>query len=359
MKSKVGSVFIVAIAFGMSTQTTLAESFLKQGIEAYNQGKYSDAIGLLGGAKSSDSDNPVLHYYMANALVRMNYKTEAIREYKIAIDLEPQGKLADYCRSALRSLGAAPAEVVKTNTSAQPAKSPAKSADSNHPPAREIRQTQQPQLVAVLCGCPLCHRLDLILTDLHTKYGDEISFVRTMQNAADEKTKDIIKQYRLTECPSILLIDGYGSGYKQYTGIISESELWKEVGQLATTSQHKQFSNPDQERISKLSKPIIDEVNARIGQDQLRVDAEIKAIQNEASESIAGIPHQSSRSQSATVFQNIRAEQSQQIQNDADRRIQLIKDDFEKKKREWYAAAQAKIEALESTQSSTTIKRSR
>lgn len=261
MKSNFGSLVLVTI-LGTAVQSAHAESFLNKGIEAYNQGKYSDAIGLLGGAKSSDSDNPVLHYYMANALVRMNYKTEAIREYKIAIDLQPKGKLADYCRSALRTLGAAPADAARMNTIAPPSRS----SESSPPPTSDIRQTQQPQLVAVLCGCPLCHRLDLILTDLHTKYGDEIAFVRTMQNAADEKTKDIIKQYQLTTCPSVLLIDGYGRGYKQYSGTISEVELWKEVGMLAAMSQHKQFSSPDQERIAQLSKPIIDEVNARIGQ---------------------------------------------------------------------------------------------
>jgi len=85
--------------------------FLEDGIKQYNAGNYSEAIGLLGAAEHTEFNDAILHYYMAAALVRTNQKEEAIREYNIALSLQPKGQLADYCRRALQSLCGTPAVV--------------------------------------------------------------------------------------------------------------------------------------------------------------------------------------------------------------------------------------------------------
>jgi tetratricopeptide (TPR) repeat protein len=83
-----------------------ASEFLDKAIAAYNAGKYSEAMGLLGEAESRDFNDPVLHYYLANTLSHLDAKEEAIKEYKIALAMEPEGQIAQYCHDALRALGA-------------------------------------------------------------------------------------------------------------------------------------------------------------------------------------------------------------------------------------------------------------
>jgi hypothetical protein len=85
-----------------------ASKILSKGIEAYNAGHYQKAIGLFGQAQATEFSNPVLHYYLANALSRVNQKTDAIKEYRIALALQPDGQMGQYCTAALESLGALP-----------------------------------------------------------------------------------------------------------------------------------------------------------------------------------------------------------------------------------------------------------
>lgn len=76
-------------------------SSLQKGIEAYGAGDYVKAAGHLGAAQSAEFSNPVLHYYLANTLVHLNDREGAIREYRIAYALEPDGDIAKECRLAL------------------------------------------------------------------------------------------------------------------------------------------------------------------------------------------------------------------------------------------------------------------
>lgn len=84
------------------------DKHLEDGVAAYNAGNYSDAVGLFGQALSTEYNNPLLHYYYGNALNKMKQKPDAIREYRIALSLQPDGKMADYCKQALEALGAGP-----------------------------------------------------------------------------------------------------------------------------------------------------------------------------------------------------------------------------------------------------------
>lgn len=121
MKTKTRSIVIAAAALlaVLPVQNAFAENkFLLEGISKYNAGEYSDAVGLLGAAENSEYNNAILHYYMADALLHLNQKETAIREYKIAMALEPQGKMAQYCESALRSLGALPVVIERAGRTA-------------------------------------------------------------------------------------------------------------------------------------------------------------------------------------------------------------------------------------------------
>jgi tetratricopeptide (TPR) repeat protein len=93
-------------ALGPWSPASAQNEFLKQGIAKHDAGQYSEAIGLLGAAQPTDFNNPLLHYYKADCHFRLKENADAIREYQMALILQPHGKMAEYCHSALRALGA-------------------------------------------------------------------------------------------------------------------------------------------------------------------------------------------------------------------------------------------------------------
>ncbi len=80
--------------------------FLKKGIEAYTVGDYNKAAGQFGAAESSEFNNPLLHYYLANTLIHLKDRDGAIREYRIAYALDPDGDIGRECHLALSAYGA-------------------------------------------------------------------------------------------------------------------------------------------------------------------------------------------------------------------------------------------------------------
>lgn len=88
-----------------SAPPTSSASPLKEGIKAFKAGDFKNAIGLLGSAQSTDFNNPVLHYYMANAFVRLSRREPAIREYRIAYALAPDQEVGQNSKRALVALG--------------------------------------------------------------------------------------------------------------------------------------------------------------------------------------------------------------------------------------------------------------
>lgn len=113
-----------------STPTPTANP-LKEGIKAFKAGDFRNAIGLLGSAQSTDFNNPVLHYYMANAFVRLGRREPCIREYRIAYALAPDQEVGQNSKRALMALGVAsfeegpPSGAVKKTEFELPKKDPA------------------------------------------------------------------------------------------------------------------------------------------------------------------------------------------------------------------------------------------
>jgi hypothetical protein len=307
---------------------------LEKAIEAFNQKRYNDAIGLLGEAKSTEFDDPTLHYYLATALLRTNQKADAIREYKIAYDLAPAGQLKTYCETSLRLLGALPA--LNAKTVATDAKT-----SSDKPEDKLIKPSQRPQVVSVLPAAG-DHRIDMILTDLRTKVGDQVIFIRTVQGDNDPKTADLVKQINVEKTPTIVIIDSTGAISKKFEGFISEADIWRDVQEVAKTSPRTELSQSS----NSMRQAIVDEVNSRIAHDQIRLDSEIRRVQETMRQDIADMSRRGR-------YGGYSAYDVAQVEADANAKIKALKDDFEKRESEYNNAANLKIQALESTASSS------
>lgn len=105
------------------------DSFLSKGIRQYRCRQFGTAANDLGAALPSEFNNPLLHYYYANCMVHLRHKESAIREYRIAYALQPNGTIGEYCKLCLDRFGI-DAEGKK---SSQPKASPAKPGSKNSP----------------------------------------------------------------------------------------------------------------------------------------------------------------------------------------------------------------------------------
>jgi tetratricopeptide (TPR) repeat protein len=100
-----------ATLFGGAQLSALADNpIMTQGIREYTAGDYANAAGHLGAALSTDYNNAKLHYYLASAYSHLNQRDDAVREYRIAYALQPDGEVGGYAKQALATLGASTTE---------------------------------------------------------------------------------------------------------------------------------------------------------------------------------------------------------------------------------------------------------
>jgi thioredoxin-like negative regulator of GroEL len=331
------SLFLVTMLVGTSgSSAQAANKFLQQGIDAFNHGQYNDAIGLLGAAKQTESDNPTLHYYLASALVKLKQNTDAIREYKIAMALQPDGQLAQYCQAALQALGAAaPAALSSDKQASTIGKSPA----SSHSTSKEdIPNTQEPQVVSIVNESADSHRVDMIVTNLQSLYGDIIMFRRSSESNPDAKTKELLGRYNVSRVPAIILVNDQGQAYQQFFGNIVEENVRSKVEELARMSRWKEPGVSQDPHLVEFRHEVLTELEARIASDQVRVDREIETIKASASQQMADM-------RSARMGGFSYGDEYNRIQTEENNKIQALRADFERRKTEWRAAAQAKIDA--------------
>jgi len=78
---------------------------MKEGIAAYSRGDYRTAMGSLQGALSTEFNNATLHYYLGNCFVHMKQQESAIREFRIAYAISPEGEVGRFSKAALKIYG--------------------------------------------------------------------------------------------------------------------------------------------------------------------------------------------------------------------------------------------------------------
>lgn len=116
VQSRRASLIIFLSAFAAasliaSPGATAKDDLLHKGIQEYHARDYRNAAGHLGAALTTDFNNPVLHYYLANSYVNLNETKGAIREFRIAYALDPEGEVGKFSKQALAYLGAELTEV--------------------------------------------------------------------------------------------------------------------------------------------------------------------------------------------------------------------------------------------------------
>lgn len=73
-----------------------------QGVQDYQAGRFRQAVVKLARASGAQPTNSMIHYYLANALVKCGQHEEAAEEYRISYMLDPFGAVSGYCRTAIK-----------------------------------------------------------------------------------------------------------------------------------------------------------------------------------------------------------------------------------------------------------------
>jgi hypothetical protein len=81
------------------------DSDVGQALREYHSQKYLKAISHLGASLPTEFSNPTIHYYMANCMVYLRQRNDAIREYRIAYALDPTGTTGKYSKMCLNLFG--------------------------------------------------------------------------------------------------------------------------------------------------------------------------------------------------------------------------------------------------------------
>ena len=80
------------------------KELIKRGVRAFHSKQYKKAIGILGGTLTSEFNNPLVHYYLANSYMETGKNDAAIREYRIAHALDPNSDIGKFSKQALDNL---------------------------------------------------------------------------------------------------------------------------------------------------------------------------------------------------------------------------------------------------------------
>lgn len=323
----------LSINDAFAPKCAFASELLNKGIAAYSAGDYSQSVQFLKEAKKRDFENATLHYYLGSALVKLKRSQEAVLEYKLALDLNPEGKLADYCRAALAVLAGPPVKVSETK---EQLSAPAKFEKIEQPAA------QQPIIYAYLDGSPASDRALPILSDLHTIYGDKLNFVRSYKGA--ERSSALASRYSITEYPTVLLFDSQGKMYKKFERMFSEELLRKDVAALVPTTNLTRLSDTEDKSLAMSRKAIVDEYNARVSAGRRQIDEALKQARREAESELLS-------------RRSLRNEQAIQdsVEARALSKTSELRQEFEKRKREWYLDVMKRLQGLGIKSSSTDI----
>jgi hypothetical protein len=103
------AIFLAAIVGAGTALSAGAEedtkSEMQDGMNYYHQHRYLSAIARFGTALPNEFNNSNMHYYLANCMVFLHHRDDAVREYRIAYALNPSGTTGRYSQMCLNKFG--------------------------------------------------------------------------------------------------------------------------------------------------------------------------------------------------------------------------------------------------------------
>ncbi|PZM85394.1 MAG: hypothetical protein DKT66_04205 [Candidatus Melainabacteria bacterium] len=321
-----------ALLFMMHALPCLAaEDFLRQGIAAYQQGKYKEAIGCFGAAKGTESENPLLHYYMGNTLVQLKAPADALREYKLARDLSPGSKVATFCDAAIASL-----EQAKAAT--QPKVFQTKIAGE---------KWRIPLVISYVCSCPMCADIPFLLQQLYGQTRKNVIFLSVAKGATDEKSLSLIKKYDLSLHPTIIFVNENGVIVKRFNEFINTTQLRQDVLQLSQSAQPPTPTTADEKALATYRNSQMEELYAQVGQEERKIREESMRIDVDTNAKLGALITPVRRSPDYIVAKEDYEAQKARILADAEQRKNALLMASAKRKMDSYISLERNLDKEE------------
>jgi tetratricopeptide (TPR) repeat protein len=308
---------LIGLMFSIPPAAFATNPVLDKAIKAYHSGNYALSIGLFGQAATTEFNNPILHYYLANALAKTNQTKDAIKEYKIALAQEPDGQIANYCKEALAALGAEEgAGKSKKSGSSKPLAFSYNFDVHGNPQEIEgkmpnggtfklrrsasgswvLRETRNSRELNI-SGVPIEVKPDgTILGRFYVSNQGDMTYI------SPTKVRNVIRR----------------------DGTVDD-------GMSDTFNTLIQALTPAEQRVVDDAAAIMQKANVRIKEEERKTDVAVRQIRNNISESNA----------SANRYNR---EDVAEYRKDGERRIKMLYQDLERKKKEIYAEAQSRVD---------------
>jgi tetratricopeptide (TPR) repeat protein len=297
---------------------------MEEGIAEFNAGHYDKALGLFGAAEPTNFNDPVFHYYMGSALIKLNHKPDAIKQFKLALDLEPTGQVADYCKKALENL------------SDPKTKGPGGKGDA-------AIDSQTPHIFSAECGCPLCDRLDAVLNDVRKVYRERLVITRCVQVGKNSwiphedaaKNLAIMDRYHVNDCPTLLFFSDEGTLVARMSGPMAESDVWKQVQNLTLHTKPSSITPAGDPKVDAMRMAIMRESEAKLNDSKNLEEQELRQLDTRLEQD------------RADLF-GVRGAWNQisQLQSECERRKAQIRSDFQKRRQQIIEDAKSRADSL-------------
>ncbi len=321
------SVVTAALSIGPALSM---DSSLEEGINAYRAGNFNRALGLLDRAKTKNSNDPTLRYYLACTYLKLGYRDSAIEEYKATIQIRPDGQTAKNSRAALQSLG-----VSMLSTFAKPVPKP----DGTKKATK--RAELKPKVIRVWCGCTNCHRLTLVMLDLMSKYRGLVDFVFVKRGEMSKQTEGIDDSLFSSGCCTAVIDNARGS-MTLYPSTDPDRYLFDGFRDLESgygTKLKPQEEHPD---LVARRKELMKDIESRIKSEQEGIEQLIRRTESHTDQEIVELSSQESSRDVSDRISELREETAE--------RVDKFKEESDKKIKLWYLRAEERLKALMNTQ---------
>lgn len=86
--------------------------------------------------------------------------------------------------------------------------------------------TGKPQIIKFSSTmCLECKEVEKVFKELMPKYSDKIDYSEIIVDNRDDMKNSMIKKYKVTLVPTIIMLNSDGSQYKRIEGALPESEM--------------------------------------------------------------------------------------------------------------------------------------
>ncbi len=201
------SLVIAIVGINLCAPAYSQASGPEQASKLYKEGQYAAAASAFEATLKSNPNDALSHYYLGLCYQQLRQYSSASSQYKwVATNAQKQD---------LKDLGAKALQQISSL-----------SKPSNGASTEIAKSSGKPQILAFLCGCGSCKKLQVSLNSVQEQYQQKVEIMRLHKNI------EMQEQYHVKGCPSVVILDKNGKEVYSKIGLMTETEMSDKVKYL-------------------------------------------------------------------------------------------------------------------------------